>query len=142
MNLIPALLLLSLVPTAAMASPMLRAEVEVTGPIVTVGDMFDDAGALAATPLFRSPAPGTSGPVPLTAVKAAAKRAGLSDYATDGVAEVLVSRSATVVDGTVLAPLVVDDLRSRNLVPADAEVALSFTQAETWNAEAVADPVR
>ena len=33
--------------TAAFAGPTLRSEVVVTAPIVTVGDMFDDASALA-----------------------------------------------------------------------------------------------
>ena len=49
--------------TTALAAPVLRAEVSVTAPIVTVGDMFADAGAMADTPLFRAPKPGTTGMV-------------------------------------------------------------------------------
>ena len=36
---------------AAVAAPVLKSEVVVTGEIVTVGDMFEQAGALAQEPL-------------------------------------------------------------------------------------------
>ena len=48
---------------AAWAMPVLRASVVVTTGVVTAGDMFQDAGDHAATPLFRAPLPGTVGAV-------------------------------------------------------------------------------
>ena len=52
--------------------------------VVTVGDMFDDAGLLAERALFRAPAPGTTGIVSLDAIRSAALRAGLIDELTGG----------------------------------------------------------
>ncbi len=66
--------LFSLLATALEAAPVLKAEVSINRPIVTVGDMFDDAGLLAERGLFRAPAPGTTGIVSLEAVRAAAAK--------------------------------------------------------------------
>ena len=44
---------MSAVATGAEAAPSLKGEVTVTAAIVTVGDMFNDAGPLAETALFR-----------------------------------------------------------------------------------------
>ena len=52
---------LMLSTSAVIAAPVLRADITVSAPVVTVGDMFEDAGVLAEQPLFRSPLPGTTG---------------------------------------------------------------------------------
>ena len=65
-----ATLAFALVATAAQAAPVLRSEVTVNHPVVTVGDMFDDAGAAAEEALFRAPLPGTSGLVGLADIDA------------------------------------------------------------------------
>ena len=128
--------------TTAFAAPVLKAEVSVNHPVVTVGDMFDDAGLLAETALFRAPAPGTAGMVSLEAVRAAATRAGLDDYLSDGVLAVKVERRAAVIDGTELTNLIEGDLNFRGLVPAGAEVVAKFDGgAPSYNAEDVAVPV-
>lgn len=135
-------LLLALSTTVAFAAPVLKANVSVNHPVVTVGDMFDDAGLLAETALFRAPLPGTTGIVSLEAVRSAAARAGLSDYTTDGVMAVKVERRATIVDTTELTNLIEGDLNFRGLLPAGATVEARFDGgALSFKAEDVAVPV-
>ncbi len=128
--------------TTALAAPLLKAEVSVNHPVVTIGDMFDDAGLLAETALFRAPALGTTGMVSLEAVRAAAGKAGLDDYLSDGVMAVKVERRAAVVDATEFTNLIEGDLNFRGLLPAGAEVEATFGGgAISYNAEDVAVPV-
>jgi flagella basal body P-ring formation protein FlgA len=121
---------------------VLKAEVSVNHPVITVGDMFEDAGLLAERALFRAPEPGTTGIVSLEAVRAAAAKAGLSDYAQDGLLSVRVERRATVVDTTVLSGLISADLAVRGLLPQGAELHTRFDNPGlSYNAEAVETPV-
>lgn len=138
---LPALLAM-LSATTALAAPALKAEVSVNHPVITVGDMFEDAGILAEKALFRAPAPGTTGMVSIEAVRAAAAKAGLDDYLADGVLAVKVERRAAVIDGTELTNLIEGDLSFRGLVPAGASVEARFDGgAPSFNAEDVAVPV-
>jgi flagella basal body P-ring formation protein FlgA len=106
-----------LAPTGnALAAPVLRSEVTVNAPVVTVGDMFEDAGVLAEQPLFRAPLPGTTGNVDLAAVRSATARIGLTQFDINGLTQVRVSRAAIVVDHEMLAGLIADDLRNRGIL--------------------------
>ncbi len=132
-----------LVTSLASAAPMLRAEVSVVGEVVTVGDMFDDAGLLAERALFRAPAPGTSGLVSLDAVRRAATRAGLADYSEDGVMAVRVERQVSIIDDSDLTELIAAELLANGLAPVGATVSARFDAgAITLNAEAVDFPAR
>ncbi len=138
---LPALFLV-LLTTVTFAAPVLKANLSVNRPVVTVGDMFDDAGLMAETALFRAPAPGTTGMVSLEAVRAAAARAGLDDYISDGVTAVRVERRAAIIDTTELTKLIEGDLSFRGLLPAGAAVETKFDGgALSFNAEDVAVPV-
>src|SRR4029077_18436413 len=48
---------------AQSAKPALRSSVTVTGNVVRIGDLIDNAGAVAEVPIFRSPDLGTRGAV-------------------------------------------------------------------------------
>ena len=50
--------LLLAAPAAAAELVTLRSDIVVEGATITLGDMFDGAGALAATRVARAPAPG------------------------------------------------------------------------------------
>ena len=128
---------------AAFAAPVLKPDVTVSAPIVTVGDMFDDAGAQSQTALFRAPLPGTSGLVDLSTLTAALTRAGVESFETNGLENVRVSRAATVIDETTLASLIADDLSARGIIGAgmSADTLFSTTIAPI-NAEAVAEPAK
>lgn len=102
--------------SAALAVPSLRGDITVNAAIVTVGDMFDDAGELSETAIFRAPAPGTTGIVPLADVEAAAKLIGITDFDNVGYMRVRVMRASTTVDEAMLDKLINDGLVTRGLV--------------------------
>ena len=132
-----------LLGNAALAAPMLKSEITVAGSIVTVGDMFDDAGLAAEDALFLSPNPGTTGTVPLIDVMAAAARIGLVNFDSRGLASVSVTRAAAIVDETVLAGLIEADLTHRGIITAGMSADLRFsTPIEAITAEAVDEPAR
>lgn len=125
----------------ALATPVLRADVVVTSPIVTVGDMFDNAGSIAEEALFRAPGPGSTGIVSLLDVRAAAARIGLLDYLANGVDEVRVERLGTKVDEDMLTRLIAQDLQQRGILTPGMTASTMFDKAfEPINAEAVAQP--
>ncbi len=136
-----ATLAFALAATAAQAAPVLRSEVTVNHPVVTVGDMFEDAGLLAEKAMFRAPAPGTSGTVSLEAVRAAAAAVGLGHYEAEGVLRVRVARAATLVDPAMLTVLITDDLRARGIAVDGVEVVARFAEEVALQAEAVENPV-
>lgn len=106
----------ALLAGTAFAAPTLKADIVVSAAVVTVGDMFEDAGTAAEQPLFRSPKPGTSGLVPLTDITAAAARVGIATFDTNGVTASRVTRAASVVDEARIAQLIADDLRQRGIM--------------------------
>ncbi|MCF4098815.1 flagellar basal body P-ring formation chaperone FlgA [Maritalea mediterranea] len=106
----------SLLAQNAWATPVLKPSIIVDTKIVTVGDMFDNAGIHAETALFRSPAPGTVGAVPLASVQLAAQRAGLENYDTAGLSQVRVERAGIKIDNNFVAQLVNEELAARQLL--------------------------
>ena len=128
---------------AAFAAPVLKAEVMVTGAIVTVGDMFEDAGDLAAAPLFRAPLPGTTGIVSLDAVRQAAGAAGIAEFEAEGVVRVRVARDATAVDETALIALINADLTKRGIASTGVTAITTLDEpALSINAEATENPAK
>lgn len=125
------------------AAPELRADVTVVSGIVTVGDMFADAGEYADKPLFRAPRPGTAGNVGLPAITAALRAAGLTEFETGGISSVRVGRAATIVDAPMLTDLLTADLAARGIVHDGVVVRANFDAGElALHAEAVPNPVR
>lgn len=132
-----------LATTTALAAPVLRPEVTVTAPIVTVGDMFADAGAMADTPLFRAPKPGTTGLVSLADIEAATARIGFAGYALGSVDKVRVLRDATRIDAALLAELVSETIVADGLRPEGTVIETRLAdESLVINAEVVAEPVR
>lgn len=108
--------------------PMLRASVVVASDLVTIGDFFEDAGALSDTPIFRAPDLGTSGKVPATRVLAEARAAGLRVATDNAIVEVTVTRPGREIAGTDLQRLVAA-AAARQLGVADPrEVQIAFDQ--------------
>lgn len=126
---------------AAWAAPALKADIVVAAPIVTVGDMFDAAGAAAEQALFRAPDLGTSGTVSIAAIDAALERIGITDFDTSGLDAIRVTRAATIIDEAALAALIARDLTDRGIISAGMTVDTLFSgPVKPLNAEAVAQP--
>ncbi len=136
-------LALALSAGTTFAAPALKSDIVVIAPVVTVGDMFDDAGALAEKPLFRSPLPGTTGNVDLDLIRQATARIGLDSFETNGLGQVRVSRAAAMVDQPLLSSLIAEDLRARGILADDmiADIALS-RPFDPIRAEASDNPAR
>lgn len=131
-----------LLTSTALAAPVLKRDITVTGAVVTVGDMFEDAGIAAESPLFRAPQPGTSGVVQLSDIRAATARIGIEAIDPNGLDAVRVSRAAAIVDQAVLTDLINADLASRGIITEGMSANTVFTTAITpINAEAIAQPV-
>lgn len=126
---------------AAWAAPVLKSDIVVTAPIVTIGDMFDAAGPVAEQPLFRAPNPGTSGMVSVTDIVAALARIGIEEFETGGLDGVRVSRAAAIIDEAVLTDLITADLAERGIISRGMTVDTLFSvPVKPLNAEAVAEP--
>ena len=83
--------------TAAQAEPLLREQIKVYSDIVTLGDLFENAGDAERAPVFRSPELGTRGVVAAKRVMAAARHHGLEWRNPGDIAEVSVHRPSRVI---------------------------------------------
>jgi flagella basal body P-ring formation protein FlgA len=107
------LLAAALLPAAAVAAEP-RGQVEVTGEIVTVGDLFTDAGDAANQPVFYAPAPGQSVEIGPNFLHRVALGFDL-DWrpGTGGLSRVIVSRAAIRIGTDALAPVALDAVAAR-----------------------------
>ncbi len=95
-----ALFLLALsVPAAAQVAtpPKLKPTVTVTGDIVRIGDLLDNAGALADRPIFRAPDLGQAGTVLTGKIMDALRAHGVARIDTQGIPEVTVTRASRTI---------------------------------------------
>jgi flagella basal body P-ring formation protein FlgA len=83
---------------ASLATPTLKREVTVMGEIVRIGDLIDNAGPAAAKPIFRAPDLGQTGSIPAQRVLDAVLPHGLVLVDARGITDVVVTRSARVID--------------------------------------------
>ncbi|SDG93458.1 flagellar basal body P-ring formation chaperone FlgA [Pelagibacterium luteolum] len=110
----------------AHAEALLRSNVTVTAPLVTIGDLFDNAGLLSETAIFRAPAPGTTGTVSLADIATAVGAAGLEEFEAYGLTEIKVSRSGMPVDMDLLSNLISADLTQRGILGQAMEMRISL----------------
>jgi len=128
---------------AVLAAPALKSDVRVVDKVVTVGDMFDNAGKLASQPLFLAPAPGTSGMVEIADIRLAALKVGIETFDDRGETGVNVSRLAVPVDQPLLNRLLSDGLASRGvLLDGMTANAVFDSLPDDLEAAAVPDPVK
>jgi flagellar basal body P-ring formation protein FlgA len=79
------------------AIPALRANVTITGDIVRIGDLIENAGPVADVPVFRAPDLGTRGVVSADRVIEAAESHKLIAIDTRGLSEVIVTRASRAI---------------------------------------------
>lgn len=113
---------------AANAAPVLRDNITVISPIVTVGDMFEDAGIFSEHALFRAPAPGTIGQVSVQSIRIASAKVGMDTFENPGFFNVSVARKGVNVDLTFLEHLISNDLTSQGILRQGMSVSAFLTR--------------
>jgi flagella basal body P-ring formation protein FlgA len=106
--------------------PQLKAEATVTGPVVKVGDLIDNAGIIANVPIFRAPDLGQSGTVPVAAVVEAVRAHALIGLDTDGLDEVRVTRASRAIPVATIQQAVALSLSARYQLGDVKDIAVNF----------------
>lgn len=125
-----ALLIATIGTAAAFAAdaprPALRAEAMVTGSIVRVGDLIDNAGIIANVAIFRAPDLGSTGVVPVDAVIDAVRPHGLVGFDTNGLDEVVVTRASREIAVADVEAVVARALSTRFNLGDAKEISVAF----------------
>ena len=79
------------------AGPALKREVTITGEVVRIGDLVENAGAVAEVPIFRAPDLGQTGSVPAARVLDAVRPHHIIELDTRGFDEVSVRRASRAI---------------------------------------------
>lgn len=111
------------------AAPVLRASVNVSGDIVRVGDLIDNAGAAAQVAVYRAPDIGTTGLLPAAQVIAALRAHQVIGVDTRNIKEVAVTRLARSVSIKDIELAVAQAVEHRSGLGDAANISLSFDQA-------------
>src|SRR5438067_13922353 len=91
-------------PADTIAVPALRANVTVTGEVVRIGDVIDNAGTAAQIAIYRAPDLGTTGSLPVAQVLAALRARQVIGVATGRITEVSVTRRPRTVASKEIEP--------------------------------------
>jgi flagella basal body P-ring formation protein FlgA len=108
------------------AIPVLRANVTVTGDIVRIGDVIDNAGPAAQIAIYRAPDLGTTGALPTAQVLAALRAHQVIGVDTHDIKEVAVTRLARTVEVKEIEQAVAGALEHRNGLGDAANLSLTF----------------
>jgi flagella basal body P-ring formation protein FlgA len=123
--------------------PVLKASAVVTGPLVTVGDLVENAGIIAKVPIFRAPELGTTGSVPAAAVADAVRTHALIGLDTAGLEEVQVTRAARAIPAKEIEAAVAEALADKYQLGPAKDVRVDFDrtlQAIFVEPSALAEP--
>ncbi len=81
----------------AQNDPVLREQIKVFNDLITLGDLFENAGKASAAPVFRAPELGTNGIVAAKRVAASARQHGLEWSNPGGIRKVMVQRPGRLI---------------------------------------------
>src|ERR1041384_5166612 len=107
------LVALGVVPAAAQNAPRLKAQAIVATDVVRIGDLVENAGVAASTPIFRAPDLGQTGAVPARAVLDAVRPYGLIAVDTRGLSEIAVTHASRPIAAADIGQRIVGALTSR-----------------------------
>jgi flagella basal body P-ring formation protein FlgA len=111
---------------AAPLRPVLKAQATVTGDLVRIGDLVDNAGIIASQPIFRAPDLGMTGTVPAEAVVEAVRAHALVGLDTAGLTEVTVTRAARLIPAKVIEDEVARALSEQYQLGAAKDITINF----------------
>ena len=129
-NLIAAAATLLALGASAAASdelrPKLKAEATVTGGIVHIGDLVENAGIVAKVPIFRAPDLGSTGMVSAEAVAEAVRAYALIGLDTGDVSEVVVTRASRTIPAKDIEERVAQALSEQYALGPRKDIAVTF----------------
>jgi len=111
------------------AKPKLKAEVVVTGGIVRIGDLVENAGIIADVPIFRSPDLGSTGSVSAEAVVEAVRAHALIGLDTAGLNDVMVTRAARTIEPQQIESALTSALSLQYSLGAVKDIQLTYDRA-------------
>jgi flagellar basal body P-ring formation protein FlgA len=108
------------------AAPVLRASVNVTGDVVRIGDVIDNAGTSAQIAIYRAPDLGTTGSLKVAAVLSALQAHQVIGVDTHDLKEISITRLARTLESKDIELQVARALEHRNSLGDAANLSLSF----------------
>ena len=109
--------------------PVLKAEATVTGDLVRIGDLVENAGMIADEPIFRAPDLGMTGTVPAAAVVEAVRAHALIGLDTAKLTEVKVTRAARMIPASAVEEEVSRALAEQYQLGAPKDISVNFDRA-------------
>lgn len=106
--------------------PRLRAEAVVSGDVVRIGDLVENAGIVADVPIFRSPDLGSTGTVSAQRVAEAVRAHAIIGLDTAGLDEVVVTHAARTIAPSEIESITARALATRYSLGEPNDLALSF----------------
>jgi flagella basal body P-ring formation protein FlgA len=110
------------------ANPSLTAEVTVSGDLVRIGDLVENAGDAASIAVFRAPNPGTTGAVPVDRVLDALRPHGVISVDAKGLATVNVTRTGRTIAREEIEARIARDIASVTGIRDPKNVGITFDQ--------------
>jgi flagella basal body P-ring formation protein FlgA len=111
---------------ASARGPRLKPQVTVANDIVRIGDLVENAGVAANTPVFRSPDLGETGAVPVRAVLDAIRPHGLIGVDVRGLSEVSVTHASRTIAADDIEQRIVTALTTRHNLGKPEDLKILF----------------
>src|SRR3984957_17320124 len=108
------------------AAPTLRASVTISGDVVRIGDLIDNAGTAALIAVYRAPDLGTTGTLPAAQVLAVLRAHQVIGVDTRELRQIQVTRLARTLDGKDIEQQVARALEHRSGLGDAANLKLTF----------------
>jgi flagella basal body P-ring formation protein FlgA len=108
------------------AAPVLRASVTVSGDVVRIGDVIDNAGTAAQIAIYRAPDLGTTGTLPTAQLLSVLRAHQVIGVDTRELREISVTRLARTLEGRDIELQVARALERRNGLGEAANLSLTF----------------
>jgi flagella basal body P-ring formation protein FlgA len=109
-----------------LAAPMLRASVQVSGDLVRIGDLIDNAGSAGQIAIYRAPDLGTTGTLPVAQVLSTLRAHHVIGVDTRDLKEISVTRLARTLESKGIELQVAQALERRNGLGEAANLSLTF----------------
>jgi flagella basal body P-ring formation protein FlgA len=113
-------------PDAGSDAPFIKASATVLGDIVRIGDLVENAGAVADVPIFRAPDLGQTGSVPVASVLEAVRGHHLVGLDARGLSEVAVTRAGRTITAKDLEARILNVLAGKYGLPDQGNLTVVF----------------